>query len=407
MRIGYFTNLYPAVSHTFVRREIHALRARAIEVETFTIRRTPDLESLSEVDRAEGDATWTILPVEARELLIGHALTAARHPLRYASALKLALGHRAPGARSALWSVFHFAEGVRLGRELEARGLQHLRVHFGATDTLIAMVAARVAGIGWSLGLHGSPCFDGLRTLLAGKIASADFTTCVSNYGRAQAMWASEPELWDRISLVRCGVEVELLARSAAPRPARPRARIASVCRLSPEKGLLGLIAAFSDAAAGGLDAELVLAGDGPERPRLEAEIARRGLQGRVTLLGGLSHADALREIAAADVFVTASFMEGLPVVLMEAMALGTPVIAPRLTGIPELIEHERHGLLFTPAVWEELRGCMVRLLADRPFAAALAENARARVREEFDAYRASEPLIDLISGSIARRARR
>jgi colanic acid/amylovoran biosynthesis glycosyltransferase len=182
--------------------------------------------------------------------------------------------------------------------------------------------------------------------------------------------------------------------------PARePRApstaplRVVCVGRLSPEKGHLGLIDAFAEVLAGGSHAELRLVGDGPERARIEARIAARGLAGRCVLLGQLPEDETLREVASADVLVSASFMEGLPVVLMEALALDVPVIAPRVAGIPELVEDGVGGLLFAPADWSGLASCLARMLGDPLLRARLAQAGRERVRAEFDVERACIPL--------------
>ncbi|MCK6550572.1 glycosyltransferase [Myxococcota bacterium] len=404
MRIGYLTSVYPAISHTFIRREIQALRRRDVEVETFTIRRSPDFDALSDEDKREFERTWAILPPDKLALVLAHLRALAKSPGRYVDTLRLALRHRVPGVKNGLWAMFHFIEGVHLARELERRGVEHLHAHFGNAGAVIAMLAAEVGGIGYSLTLHGSPCFDGPRPLLAEKLEHADFLACVSSYGRAQTFWASSPEHWDRVALVRCGVEAEQMASRVIERTPRARPRIVTVCRLSPEKGLMGLVTAFSKIVARGLDADLRIVGEGPERKRLEAHVAALGLQDRVSMPGHAAHGKALEEIADADVFAMASFMEGLPVVLMEAMALGTPAVAPRLTGVPELIEEEKTGLLFTPSRWDELEERLARLVGDAELRTRLAAAAKAHVRGEFDSDRAVEPLLARFTEAVARR---
>jgi colanic acid/amylovoran biosynthesis glycosyltransferase len=166
-----------------------------------------------------------------------------------------------------------------------------------------------------------------------------------------------------------------------------------SVGRLSPEKGYVGLIAAFAKVIERGTRAELRLIGDGQERPRIKQEIERHRLESYCSLLGRLPEPDVLREVARADVFVLPSFMEGLPVVLMEALGLKVPVIAPCVAGIPELVEHGKTGLLFSPANWDELTEHILTLLADGGLRDRLAEAGRARIEAGFDATRAVEPL--------------
>jgi glycosyltransferase involved in cell wall biosynthesis len=144
----------------------------------------------------------------------------------------------------------------------------------------------------------------------------------------------------------------------------------------------------------GASDSELVLVGDGPERERIEATIRELGLSGSVHLSGRLPESETLQEVAKSDVLVLASFMEGLPVVLMEAMALGLPVIGPRVAGVPELVHEQVHGLLFAPAAWDELADCIHRLLSDAAMRERLGGAGRAQVEREFEINHAVEPLL-------------
>ena len=349
MRIGYLVSQYPAPSHTFIRREIDALRRRGVEVETLSIRRA---ESLSEGDRTDEARTFYVLRPPWLALAGSLAATFARNPVRWCSTLLATLRHRLPGSRALLKSLAYFVEAMRLAPELRRRGVTHLHDHFANAASHVGMAAARYLGIGWSLSLHGLGDVDGPTTpLLQEKVAAARFAACVSYYLRAQAMRLTDPILWDRFHLVRCGIEVARLPRPERrpPRPGEP-VHILSVGRLSPEKGQLGLVEAFALAVDRGLDARLVLVGSGPDEARVRRAVADRRLGDRVEFLGQQPEAEVLRAMGRAHLFVIASFMEGLPVVLMEAMALGLPVIAPAITGIPELVTHGETGLLLPPA---------------------------------------------------------
>lgn len=398
MRIGYLTSRYPAVSHTFIRREVAAVRARGIDVQTFAVRRPPLSELRSEEDRLERARTWTILPARPLGVLEAHVRGITRRPRDYLRTLRRALRHRVPGIRSALWASFHFTEAIYLAAELDRRGIEHLHSHFANSGGTIGLLAAQFLGIGWSQTLHGASDFQATaRSLLREKIAAARFTACVSHFGRAQALQASDPTHWDRVILSRCGIDLEMVPKRTNVPSSRRRLRVLSVGRLAPEKGHVGLVQAFADVIHQGIDAELRIVGEGPERERIEAEVARFGLKERCVLPGAASDTQCLREMQEADVFVLTSFMEGLPVVLMEAMAVGTPVIAPRLAGIPELVE-DGCGLLYAPAHRAELAERMTRLLRDPELRARLGEAGRQRVLEEFVVERAVEPLVERFS---------
>jgi len=393
MCIAYLISEYPSPSHTFIRREVQALRARGIDVRTFSVRRTPADQLLSEGDRSEAASTTSILPVGPATLLLAQVGALGRHPLRYLRTLRNALTHRVPGARALLWTLFYFVEAIVLARALRRVGATHLHTHFANAGANVGYLASSFLGLPFSLTLHGTVDLDyPAGVLLGDKLRAACFIACVSDFGRAQAMRTVEPEQWSKLIRVRCGVEPAAL-------PQRTRApdevvRFVSVGRLSPEKGQSGLIQAFHSLRSAGLQTELRLAGDGPDLERVRTQIAALDLDGRCVLLGRLSEADALREIADADVLVLSSLMEGLPVVLMEALALGVPVIAPWVAGIPELVRDGQSGLLYAPGRWDELGACMQRLAGDPALRCALGGAGRARVLAEFAVDIAIEPLL-------------
>lgn len=391
-RIGYLVSQYPAPSHTFIRREVEALRRRGLDIQTFSVRSPHPTARLGDADREEKARTWYILPAPKGPLLSAHLWAFARRPRRYLATLREAIGHRTPGVRAWVWALFYFVESIYLARELCHRGIEHLHNHFGNGGATVGMLACRYLGLGWSLTLHGTSEFDFPAGLTLGKkLRVARFASSVSLFGMAQAMRTADPQDWDKLIIVRCGVDHRTLPR-VRPRAPGP-SRIVCVGRLSPEKGYLGLIEAFSKVLARGKNAELHIVGDGPDRGRIEALIAARGLQDRCVLLGQLPEAEALAEVALADLVVSASFMEGLPVVLMESLALGIPVVAPRVAGIPELVEDRSTGLLYAPADWSALESCICRLLDDPDLRRKLGQAGRERVLAEFDADRATEPL--------------
>jgi len=394
MQIAYLASRYPHVSHTFIRREVAALRRRGVRIDTFSLRASDEL--MSELDRQEHATTTAIVPARPLRFVLDHLSAAALAPARYFATLQLALRHRATGLREALWSLFHFGEGILLARELQRRNIDHLHSHFSNAGGTVGMLAAHYAEIGWSLTLHGSADFDTAgRNLLGDKIARARFVACVSYYGRGLAMLLSDPRFWSRIMIVRCGIELHAAGaqRAQAPELGR-RLRVLSVGRLSPEKGHLGLIDAFADVVARGIDAELRIVGHGPERKRLDERIAQHRLGDRCSLPGSASEDGVRRELEQADVFAMSSFSEGLPVAIMEAMDAEVAVIAPRLAGIPELVEHGRTGLLFVPTRWSELADGLHRLLTRPEERIELTRQAKERVRQEFDIERAVEPLL-------------
>lgn len=403
MKVGYLVSQYPAPSHTFIRREVAAIRRLGLEVDTFSIR--PG-ESLSDEDRSEESGTYCVLGQPRHRLATSLAVAGLRRPARWLHVLLATVRHRTPGAGALARSAAYFAEAMRLALELERRGITHLHSHFANPAAHVGLAATRYLGIGWSVTLHGLSDFAGPTTpLLADKIAAARFVACATRYGREEASRLVPPGDRDKLHVIRCGIETGRMppATRRVPACGEPL-EILSVGRLSPEKGHLGLLEAFAEVVQRGLDARLVLIGSGPEEAAIRAAVRARGLSGRVELAGKQPESRVLAAMARAHLFVLSSLMEGLPVVLMEALALELPVIAPAITGIPELVVDGETGLLFTAGCWDELADRMWTAARDPDLRARLASAGRARVLEEFDVDRAVRPLALLLAEAASSR---
>ncbi|MDE2403616.1 MAG: glycosyltransferase family 4 protein [Sphingomonadales bacterium] len=396
-RIAYLASEYPAPSHTFIRREIAALRAAGLNIAVFTIRPAGG-KPASELDRAARAETAAVLGRSPVAYLGALLVALAGRPARSFGTLRLALRHRAPGLKPMIWALFHFVEAAMLARLLRRAGATRLHVHFANSGATVALLAANLLGIRWSMTLHGISETDypaGL--LLADKVARADFVACASWFMRAQAMRVADAEHWERLHVVRCGIDP-----AALPPPPPPcedgRVRFASVGRLSREKGQRGLLEAFAAVRDRLPGARLDLVGDGPLRADLEALAAALGIGEAVRFHGALPEAETLAVIAGADIFVLPSFMEGLPVVIIEAMALGKPVIASGVAGIPELVRDGRNGVLVPPSHGAALAEAMARLAADPTACRRLGAAGQEDALADFAIERAVRPLIPLLT---------
>ncbi len=395
-RIAYLTSLYPAPSHTFIRREIAALRAVGLDIRPFSIQRAGGVP-VSELDRATREETQAVLGRSPLAYLSAAAGALLSRPLQTLDTLRLALRHRAPGSRAAVWSVFHCIEALLLARLLREAGITRLHSHFANSGATVGMLAAHFNAMPWSLTLHGVSETDYPAGFVLGeKIARADFVACASWFMRAQGMRVAAPGDWEKLHVVRCGVDL-----AAMPSPSTGEGdgvRFVCVGRLSPEKGHRGLFDAFRAVLAVEPHAQLILVGDGPLRTELRALVQDAGIGASVTFHGALDEAATLAVVAGADVLVLPSLMEGLPVVLMEAMALGKPVISSGVAGIPELVRDGENGILFPPSKWQALTDAMVRLATDAPLRDRLGRAGKSAIAEEFAIDRAVVPLVALFS---------
>lgn len=385
-RIAYLVSEYPAPSHTFIRREIEALQRHGLTIVAISV-------------RASGHGEWG--PVHsilgAPHQIIFQALRAVlAGPWRSVRMWLLAQQHRPAGLRGFIWAQFHFVEALVLVTILRGTWADRLHSHFANSGATVAMLAADFLDIPWSLTLHGiSETDPPAGSLLADKIKRADFVACASWFMRAQAMRLVPAEAWVKLHLVRCGLDLSSLPE-VGMRVGTSPVRVITVGRLSAEKGYPGLLDAFRVMTENGIDAHLTIVGNGPLEEWVLSEVDRLALGDRVTLCGALPEDETLAAIASSDIFVLASLMEGLPVVLMEAIAMSKPVVAPCVAGIPELVKDRRNGLLFRPGDWSHLASCMGELAANASLREELATHSLFEIEREFDVRHAVVPLITL-----------
>jgi glycosyltransferase involved in cell wall biosynthesis len=401
MKLAYVCSEYPAISHTFVLREIEALRELGASITTFSLRRTPEEKLLSERDRRAAATTVAILPPRWGRLLRAHLGAALRSPRAYFGTLRYALGLAPPGLRGRLWQFFYFAEAILLWSECEQRGIRHLHVHLANAAADATMVAVRFGNArapghwSWSFTMHGPTEFWDVRHYrLAEKLESASFVVCISEFCRSQLMNLCEPEKWNRLRVVHCGIPVDQFTRRTPPAEPGPGARILYIGRLVPEKGQTVLLEAIAELVRRGHDVTATLAGEGALKPELEKMAKRLGLADRVELPGAVGQHQLRDLYEQATVFCLPSFGEGVPIVLMEAMAMEVPPIRTRIAGIPELIEHERGGLLIAPGRADELTDALESLLTEPAFYRDLAAAGREKVLQEFDTDRSAAQLL-------------
>ena len=385
--IAYLTSEYPALSHTFIRREIAALRKHGFVITPYSIR-PASIDWGEQVNSVLGNGNGKVVVRALRSML--------RCPVQAARTFLLAQTHRQAGIKAWLWSVFHWLESLALANMMYRARPRHLHSHFANSGATVGMLTARFLEIPWSVTLHGiSETDHPAGALLPSKLERADFVACASWFMRAQAMRFTAPCLWSKYHIVRCGVN---MPEGGDHPPVEGVRKFITVGRLSAEKGYAGLIDAMEQLKAAGIECTLEIVGDGPMRQEIEQEIVDRELIDRITLLGALPEDYTLAKIANADAFVLASLMEGLPVVLMEAMAAGKPVIAPTIAGLPEMIEDGGNGLLFDVGNWTDLARQMTRLVTDEALTARLAKAASIIIVKEFEISRAVAPLAALFS---------
>lgn len=362
MRIAYFINQYPKVSHSFIRREILALERNGFEVHRIALRGW-DGELVDAEDLRERERTRYVLQDGLKGLLLPVLQVLRAQPRRFFAALVLALRMGQCADRSWPYHLVYLAEACRLLPWMREFGAEHVHAHFGTNSTEVVMLAEALGGPAYSFTVHGPEEFDKPQFIHLGeKVRRAAFVVAISAYGRSQLFRWVDHAHWPKVQVVHCGLEQGFHDVPPVAMPAAPR--LVCVGRLCEQKGQLLLMQAAGLLAEQGHEFEIVLAGDGEMRAEIEALVERYGLQARVRITGWISSEQVRAEILAARALVLPSFAEGLPVVIMEAMALRRPVLTTYVAGIPELVCHGENGWLFPAGSVEELATALADCLA-------------------------------------------
>jgi colanic acid/amylovoran biosynthesis glycosyltransferase len=389
LRLAYLISRYPAVSHTFILREVRELRRLGVDVHAVSVNPSDRPESeLGDEERLEAAKTFVLKEQRAGAVLKAAARTLVSRPMGLASGLALAmrLGGGAPG--KTLQRLFYLAEAVLVGDWMRRRSLDHLHVHFATPAATVALLVKAVFGARFSMTVHGPDEFYDVREYhLAEKIDSASFICAIGSYCRSQLMKLSDPRHWSKLEVVPLGVDEARFRRQAA-RTAPEEFNILCLGRLVPAKGQAVLLGAVDKLRKQGRRLRVVFAGDGPDRGRLEAQAVTAGIADSCAFLGAVNP-DRVRELyETADLFVLPSFAEGIPVALMEAMAMEVPCISTMVNGIPELIESGRQGILVPPSDCEALSSAIARLMDDPAYRRALARAGRDKVAAAYSLSR-------------------
>jgi glycosyltransferase involved in cell wall biosynthesis len=394
MKIAYLTGEYPRATDTFILREVQALRKQGLDIVTCSVRTTPAAHHVGPEQKAEAAATFNVLAVAKNpvKLVLCH-LRAMLQPKRYMCALRLALRTSPPGVRNHLFQFFYFLEAAVLADHLHQEGVDHLHNHIASSSCTLAMITSEMSGIPYSFTMHGPDIFfEPVHWRIDAKIATATFVACISYFCRSQAMIFSASQHWKKLHIIHCGVDPE--GYGPGPRPERPT--LLFVGRLAAVKGVPVLFEALTSIIKDHPTVLLRLIGDGPERQRLAAQAAAMNLTDHIEFCGYRSQSEVAEALSMTDVFVLPSFAEGVPVVLMEAMASGVPVVTSRIAGVPELVEDGVSGILVPPGTAPQLVYALNTLLKEAALREEMGRAGREKVKHEFNTENESKKLKQL-----------
>lgn len=369
LRVGYLVSRFPELTETFVADEILALERCGVEVELYPLRSKraavthPGFEALARRAR--------VTPLVAPRYAGDHLRAARAGPGRYATTLATLLYANWGSARYLSGALAFWPKAAHLASLCARAGIRHLHAHFASHPAAVGFAIHRLTGLPWSFTAHGSDLHRD-RHMLAEKVAAASFVVAISEYNRRRIVDTCGAAAGAKIVVVHCGIDTHAFtpheARPTPPSGAAEPLKLICVGTLHAVKGQTRLLDACARLLGAGIEVECELVGGGPDRRSLERRAAELGLAGRVRFLGPLARPAVIAALHRADVAVAPSVptadgrREGIPVALMEAMGCGLPVVASRLSGIPELVTDGDSGFLIEPGSTAELADRLARL---------------------------------------------
>lgn len=394
-KIAYFCSLYPAISHTFINREIQQLEQHGFDIHPFTMNPGQVLAGGTAFEQEQLERTYCIKkqsPLVAVGAQISQLL---RHPVGYLAGLWLAVSLQKGRLKETLWALFHFMEGAILAREMRKRGIEHVHVHFANSEAAIAMYMAHAFGFTYSFTLHGPDCFYNVGLgHLEEKIKRAKFILAISHFARGQAVRLGGQDALKKTYILRCGVDPERYA----PVGTNPPEPLHIVCtgRLTATKGQMLLVMACDRLKQSGRKFRCTLIGGGDQEQQLRQMVKEMGLENEVVLTGALPQDGVLETLKTAHLFCLPSFAEGVPVVLMEAMSMEIPCIGTRVGGIAELIDSPHNSWLIHSGDPEGLF-LLLQDLVDHPDKrAGMGNAARETILEHFNIHKNGKKLAGI-----------
>jgi len=358
MRIAYVVSIYPRVTHSFIRREILAVEAAGLQVERFSVRKpTEKLQDAG--DLAEANKTrYLLAECGVRGLTLAVFRCAFQSPTRFLRALMLAIkiGMRADVGLAKM--LIYFVEACALKRWCEGRGVEHNHAHFGTNATDLVMLCQALGGPSYSFAIHGPEEWDRVKGIsLSKKVERAAFVTAISAFARSQLMRQCRLVDYEKLHIIRMGVDAAFLTDELPP--IAETQRLVCVGRLCTHKAQLLIVEATKALVDEGRDLEMVLVGGGLLQEELELRVRELRLEQYVRITGWVGGHVVHEELKNARAMVLPSLAEGLPVVIMEALSLGRPVVTTNIAGIPELVVGGQCGWIITPGDIGEIRDAM------------------------------------------------
>lgn len=404
MRLAYFTNTYPRATDTFIRREVIGLRERGFDVLTFSVRKTGKDHDVDAEVISEKKNTHYLLPCSPINVFLALCTALLSHPKRFFSTLLLAFKNSRPGIKGQLLQGVYFVEAILLSKLISEHKVEHLHNHLGDNSGTVTLLAAHFSEISYSISIHGPHIFfDGLHWALDTKTERSAFISCIGHFCKSQMMLYTQQKDWNKFEIIRCGIDPEQFTYRE---PSDAISKLVYVGRLSGEKGVPILFDSLLLLKKQGYNFDFTLLGDGDDREHLQNLAIQYGIDKQVHFAGFVDQKTIAKTLNESDIFVLPSFAEGIPVALMEAMAMGVPVISTYVGGIAELIIDKETGQLVYPSDKQGLADALAYYIDNPEECKRIAQQARHKVVTEFNIHQQVDKLAQVLNEALEKKCR-
>ena len=402
-RVTYVIGTYPLLTTTFIDREILLLRSWSLDVDVISLR--PPRPGLSPEQLALVETTGYARPAAPLDLIRRNVRFLVRRPQRYLGTFARLVARHGQSLRQRARTAGHFVLGVHVaGMIAETGSTRRIHAHFIDRAATVAYVAARLLDVPYSVTAHASDIYIA-PVLLDLKMEGADFVATCTRYN-VDHLATTVPRASDRLVLNYHGLDLQRYAPATPAEEGVPT--LVAVGQLRPKKGFVHLVEACHLLRLRGTDVRVEIIGAGPQQAELEQQIHKLGLDDVVTLRGALPHGEVIEAYERASAFVLPCVVgddgdrDGIPNVILEAMAMQLPVVSTRHSGIPEAVEHGTTGLLVPPSDAAALATALEWVIDDPATARQMGRRGRRVITERFDLETNVRTMYDRFVGTEA-----
>ncbi len=403
-KIIYVTTHFPSLSQTFVYSEIVGIERHGWDVLPVSINVVPESEIARPGFAQEYARTLYLKGLTKRRIATILARAVRTSPRAFIRTFGVALASGGTDVKRVLWRFFHFVEAMLLWDHCRSTGVHRVHAHFAGLPSMLGFLAVEFGRMvdpdapwEFSFTVHGGQeIADDRDAFLRAKTRSASSLFVISDFTSGEVKRQIDPTEWDRVRLVRCGIDFDRFPFEPTAELADPP-MVLTVARLAHEKGHLILIDAIAELRDRGMTVMAEFIGDGPFAERLQHRIGQLDLSGQIALLGALHTDEVAKRLPRASVFCLPSFAEGIPVSIMEAMAVGVPVVATDVGGVRELVVDGESGRIVPPGRVDLLADALEQVLSDADLRSRIVAGAVEAVRIAHDGELTVREFADLL----------